>query len=184
MAIKKAEKSGNYIIRVRETKGKALQSAQLTFAKTIVSASEVTGQEDPLTTGVPLQISGNTLTFGLAKYQPRAFAVNLGGVVNVVPRFGSELRPSNRTVNVSMASAGVRRTIASFSIPEDQPIRSLSIIDVRGRLVRNLTQGDHVPGSLIWDGTNEHSRRVGVGTYLVRCVSGSASMSVRFAVLK
>jgi alpha-mannosidase len=74
-AVKMAENSDELIVRVRELQGKPADDVTIFFGGPVVSAREVNGQEEELGTAVSTQ---DKLTFSLAPYQPKAFAVRLG----------------------------------------------------------------------------------------------------------
>jgi len=73
-AIKKAERSDEIIVRVNETKGKALTAATLSMGNGIASAREVYASEEPIG---PATVSGGALQFELGKYGIKTFALTL-----------------------------------------------------------------------------------------------------------
>jgi hypothetical protein len=179
MAIKKAEKSSNYIVRVRETTGNPITGAKLIFpSTTITAASEVNGLEEAKGAA---QFSGSELTFDLAKYQPKTFSIKLGNVVGIGGKFDDLLRavPSNRVISVSLASA--RAAHAELRIPRGETVDAIAILDARGRMVRTLVKGgDAAPAeSLVWDGRNGAGRIVGPGVYFVSCLTDQGRIAAR-----
>jgi alpha-mannosidase len=171
MAIKKAEKSANYIIRVRETQGSAITGAKLTFpSATILSASEVSGIEDYKG---PAVFSGNDLTVDLTKYQPKAFSVQLGLPVAVTGRFADLMLPKPREVTLTIALASNRSARVEMKLPYGAKIRALSITDALGRVVRNLVvdQSATHASMIVWDGKDMNSQRVRTGVYFVTCMT-------------
>ncbi len=74
MAVKKAERSEQIIVRVRELDGRQAVGAKITFAVPITEAVEVDGQE--MSRG-KVHYDGAGLKFDLGPYQPKAFAVEL-----------------------------------------------------------------------------------------------------------
>jgi alpha-mannosidase len=74
MSLKKAERSDDIVVRVRETQGTRLSSARIWFAAEIESAVEVDGQEMPVGEAA---FTGNAVQFEIGGYQPKAFAVRL-----------------------------------------------------------------------------------------------------------
>jgi alpha-mannosidase len=82
MALKTAENSGATIVRVRELNGAAAPNVQMTFAKPVAAAAEVNGQEDVIGTG-GISFNGNTATFSLTGFQPKAFAITFGSTTRV-----------------------------------------------------------------------------------------------------
>lgn len=73
-ALKKAENGDEIIIRVIETKGKEAKNVQIAFAKEIVSAKELNGQEQLLGDA---NIKSGKLAFDLTPYRLKTFAVKL-----------------------------------------------------------------------------------------------------------
>lgn len=93
-AVKIAEQSDEVIVRVRELAGRPAQNMKLTFARPVLSAREVNGQEEELGSAAA---KGNSLSFSLTAYQPKAFAVRLSPNAGV-PRLESQ--PLNLTYNM------------------------------------------------------------------------------------
>jgi hypothetical protein len=65
------------------------------------------------------------------------------------------------------------RTSIQFDLDRSQSVQ-LTIFDLRGRVVRQLTSGLRPSGrhSEIWDGTDDAGHRVSTGVYLLRLVAG------------
>ena len=74
-ALKKAEDSGEVIIRLRELRGKPAAGVQVKMAAPILSAREVNGQEAPLG---PATVKNGVLTTDMGGFGLRAFALKLG----------------------------------------------------------------------------------------------------------
>ncbi len=74
MALKRAEASGEYILRLVELDGKPEPDVHVSFASPITSAREVNGQEQPL--GAANLKQGELVT-SFGAYQPRTFALRL-----------------------------------------------------------------------------------------------------------
>jgi alpha-mannosidase len=91
-ALKKAEDSDEIIVRVYELTGEDHESVAIRFPAGIVSAKEVNGVEEEI---APASFSGNQLTFSIAKYQPKTFAVKLS------PYSGRLANPSSDKVTLS-----------------------------------------------------------------------------------
>jgi alpha-mannosidase len=73
-ALKQAERSDEYIVRLYETTGQDVQQATVTFAADIVSAVEVNGVEDE--TGA-VAFSGRGLSFEIKPFGMKSFRVKL-----------------------------------------------------------------------------------------------------------
>jgi flagellar hook assembly protein FlgD len=58
---------------------------------------------------------------------------------------------------------------------------SLSVLDVHGRRVRTLVDGERAPGahSAIWNGTDQRGERAASGVYLIRLVAGELRATTR-----
>ncbi len=74
MALKRAEASDEYIVRITEMSGRAQPDVRLTFAAPVTAAREVNGQEQPLG---PATIDNGSLVTSLTPYTIRSFAVKL-----------------------------------------------------------------------------------------------------------
>lgn len=77
MAIKKAEESGYYILRVNELYGKEANSVSLTLPGKIVDAYEVNGQEKRIGNA---DFAGGNLNFNMTGFLMRSFAVRLENI--------------------------------------------------------------------------------------------------------
>jgi alpha-mannosidase len=74
LAVKKAELTGETIVRLVELDGKPQSNVRVSFAAPIASAREVNGQEQPVG---PATVSGGVLVTSFTAYQPRTFALKL-----------------------------------------------------------------------------------------------------------
>jgi alpha-mannosidase len=74
LAVKKAEKSDEVIVRLVELDGKPQSDVQLSFAAPIAEAREVNAQEQPVGAA---SLSNGVLTTSFSAYQPRTFALRL-----------------------------------------------------------------------------------------------------------
>ncbi len=96
MALKHAEASGEYVVRITEMSGRSQPDVRLTFAAPVVSAREVNGQEQPVG---PATIANGTLATSLAPYSIRSFAVKLG------PAPTQESAPASQAVPLAYDAA-------------------------------------------------------------------------------
>jgi flagellar hook assembly protein FlgD len=64
----------------------------------------------------------------------------------------------------------------SFRLTQAGMVR-LRVFDLRGRLVRTLTERGYAAGevSILWDGKDDAGRRQAAGTYLVQLDSGDVT---------
>jgi alpha-mannosidase len=101
-AVKKAENSSEWIVRLQELSGSS-QTAELTCASAILSAREVNGAEEPI---CPLSPVGGKLSVPLGAYAPKTVALTLAPAPIVVPKPASlpVALPFNRDVISSDAN--------------------------------------------------------------------------------
>jgi alpha-mannosidase len=187
VAIKKAEKSNNYIVRVRETMGGAIANAHLTFAQNILSLAEMSGAEDTITPASPAINSGNVMTFGLSKYKLRTFSVALTpALVANAPGWRAAALPQPSRLRISVRAESGRTTKATFNLGDKEIVRSLSIFDAKGRIIKKLVSngGVAITGIIVWDCTNMDSRKVPVGMYYLNCKTDRSHYSARLFVLQ
>ena len=82
MALKKAEASDEYILRLVELDGKPQPDVHISFASPITGAREVNGQEQPVGTA---EVEAGDLVTSFGAYQPRTFAIRLTPPKSNVP---------------------------------------------------------------------------------------------------
>jgi alpha-mannosidase len=129
LAVKKAEISDEVIVRLVEIDGREAKDVRVAFAKPLVAAREVNGQEMPL--GVATLASGVLVT-SFTPYQVRSFAVKLGAAPARVAA------PVSRSValpyDISVATHDGRPSEGSFDAnPNNQ----------------NASQGKALPAELL-----------------------------------
>ncbi|MCM1449120.1 MAG: discoidin domain-containing protein [Clostridiales bacterium] len=76
-ALKKAELSDEYIVRVYELTGKDHNDVRVEFPAAITSVREVNGLEEELPEASSVVTDGSTMAFAIGRYQPKTFAVTL-----------------------------------------------------------------------------------------------------------
>ena len=110
MAIKKAQKSNYYVVRVREASGAPISKAKLTFGANITSAVEMTGVEEIIPSASAITTSGADLTFDLTKYQPRTFAVTIAGspAITGAATPGAKMHSSSIPLTVSQQNRALK----------------------------------------------------------------------------
>lgn len=177
MAVKKAQSSNYYVVRVREAHGMAASDARLRFGAAITSAVELNGTEEAVVGGSAFSSSGQTLAFSLSRFQPRTFGVTLSGSpqVSTYPR-GSWYRGGPSTdIAVRMALPGHTST-ATFRLGLGETVKSIRVLNASGRLVKSLSEGQSPDCRLVaWDGRTDDGAGVGAGLYFV-CVRTSLSV--------
>jgi alpha-mannosidase len=183
MAFKKAEKSDDVIVRVRETTGSPIDNASITFPGNILAASEVYGTERARGTAT---FANNMLTFSLKGYEPKSFSVKLGEI-------------SAAAVGISPAAAGTgllsRRVCFSapgaktaFMLEGDEVVERAAIRRLDGRMVaailgRNSGAGEPVP--LNWNGrTSVNGNPAAPGMYLVEVTTGRRMLVAPFNIVR
>ena len=81
LALKKAEQSDEFVVRLVELDGKPQTNVNVSFASAIAGAREVNGQEQPVG---PATVKSGTLVTSFSAYQPRTFAVRLAPPPNKI----------------------------------------------------------------------------------------------------
>lgn len=83
LALKRAERSDEIILRVVELAGRTQPRVRVTFAAPVRAAREVNGQEFPVG---PARLEQGALVFTLRPYQLRSFALRLGPTPTPLPK--------------------------------------------------------------------------------------------------
>jgi alpha-mannosidase len=86
LALKKAERSDEIIVRLVELDGRPHHDVRVSFNVPIVAAREVNGQEQPLGA---VTVNGGALVTSFSAYQPRTFAVKIADPQTKVARVHS-----------------------------------------------------------------------------------------------
>jgi len=136
-AVKRAEASGELIVRLQELAGRPHEGVRLRFARPAVAVREVNGAEEPLaehgTGGAlpapppPLAVADDAVVLGFAPFRPRTLAVTLAPpeVIVTPPRSHPLPLPYNRDGVGDRAAPrdgdldGEGRTIAGDLLPEE-----------------------------------------------------------------
>lgn len=108
-AIKKTEKSDEYVIRLYETTGKNVQPVTLTFPTKIVGAKEINGIEDEIGSVIS---SGNSIKFEMKPYGIKSFKIKLAGSSINVETPASEM--IDLPCNIKAATYNAYRNIVNF----------------------------------------------------------------------
>ena len=109
LAVKKAERSDEVIVRLVELNGKPEPDVRISFAAPITAAREVNGQEQPVG---PATVIGGALVASFSAFQPRTFAVRLSGPASKVASVQST--PLTLQYDLSTASNGGDRSDGGF----------------------------------------------------------------------
>jgi alpha-mannosidase len=86
LALKKAEKGDEWILRLVELDGRRQTNVHVSFAAPIAAAREVNGQEQPVGSTT---IEDGALVTSFSAYQPRTFALKLGSAPAKLPEVHS-----------------------------------------------------------------------------------------------
>lgn len=146
-ALKKAENSPEIIVRLQELSGRA-QTAQLSFATPVLTARNVTGAEDPLSTLSP---SGGNLSVSLGAYQPMTLAITLAPPASLVDKPASAV--VNLPFNVDAISTDGNRTDGNFDAGYTYPAELMPPTIIRDGVTFQLgPTNDGAPNALACQG--------------------------------
>ncbi|MCL2650962.1 MAG: glycosyl hydrolase-related protein [Candidatus Azobacteroides sp.] len=108
-ALKKAEKSDYYVVRLYETTGKEAHNFELTFAGDILEANELNGMEDVIG---KTNFSGNKLTVDAGPFSMKTFGVKLKpGSAQLKP---AQSIPLDLKYNIKTATVNAFRSDANI----------------------------------------------------------------------
>ncbi len=129
LAVKKAENSDEWILRLVEIDGKRADAVRVTFAGPISSAREVNGQEQPLAAAT---VNKGELITSFTPYQVRSFAIKLAA--STAKLSSAQSQPVAIEYDLSVASRDGRPADGSFDAwPNNQ----------------NASQGKALPAELL-----------------------------------
>ena len=109
MALKKAERSDEIIVRLVELDGRPQPGVRISFAAPIASAREVNGQEQPVGSA---SIHDGALVTSFTAYQPRTFAVRLAAAPDAVR--GVHSTPVPLAYDLATATSDGAKSTAGF----------------------------------------------------------------------
>jgi alpha-mannosidase len=147
LALKKAELSGEIILRLVELDGKPQPSVKLQFASPLISAREVNGQEQPLA-DTPLH--DGSLVTSFSAFQPRTFAVKLAAAPAKVEAIQSE--PVELHYDLATASDGGAKSSSGFdgkgdALPAEMLPQQISFDGVQFQLAAAKTGSPNAIGA-------------------------------------
>ncbi len=102
LALKKAERSDEFIVRMVELDGRPANDVKLTFAGPLAAAREVNAQELPLDAAKPVNLVDGALVTSFTAYQPRTFALKFGAQPAQLSAMKSQ--PVSLTYDLAVAS--------------------------------------------------------------------------------
>ncbi len=111
MALKHAEASNEYVVRITEMSGRNQPDVRLTFAAPVTAAREVNGQEQPVG---PATVRAGALVTSLTPYSIRSFAVTLAPPAAREAAPGSE--PVALTYDRAVASNDGTHSVSGFNM--------------------------------------------------------------------
>jgi hypothetical protein len=113
----------------------------------------------------------------------QAAASEDGGGLQPVPTTGLDESRVNLFQNIPNPASGQARIL--FTLPREQQA-AVRILDVRGGLVRTLTDGPRPRGvhNVYWDGTDWRGRRASNGIYLYLLETEDATLSKKLTLLR
>jgi subtilisin family serine protease len=106
-------------------------------------------------------------------------------IVTQITGVAPNVRPIAYALGQNVPNPFNPRTTISFELPRGENVR-IGIYDVKGRLVKNLvsepmTWGRH---EVVWDGDDNHGRRVATGVYYYRIVAGDFTATRNMVLVK
>ena len=149
MALKKAEASDEFVVRLVELDGKPQNDVRISFAAPIAKAREINGQEQPVG---PATLTAGVLSTSFGAYQPRTFAVRLSAPKREVSNVSST--PVPLPYDIAAASTDGTRSTAGFdgkgdTLPAEMLPSQISFGGVRFELAK---PANGVPDALAADG--------------------------------
>ncbi|MCU0609519.1 MAG: hypothetical protein MUF22_07120, partial [Chitinispirillaceae bacterium] len=202
MALKKAgktdkpESNSDYVVRVREISGSGPSSVKLLFGYDILSAKETNGMEDDsgavdLTPG---GTSNNEIAFSINRFQIKTFKVSLGttyvqGATGIHSRGlvpGAIVSSEESAFTVKFAAHG-RLISAKFPLHGGELVRSVSITNMAGRLVRKLHSGPKMlaaASTLMWDGRYKGGVIVPPGVYVINVKTNQSDKCAKLQFIR
>ena len=182
-----ASTNKHYIVRVRETTGKPVSGASITFGAPILDASELNGFEDPKGAAT---FANSDLTFDLTAYQPKTFSVQLGVPSGIKQKYSPALGQNSGFRTVSVLAKSLHCAPVSIKVPLSAKIKSVEISDARGRLVRTLAQEEQLSAfgasgvGLSWDGADDNGKKANAGVYLITVSTDNGRISAKMPSLR
>lgn len=188
MALKKAELSNKYILRVRELRGENLTGAKVSFPSTVNTAVNVTGQEDEITAQSKLprvkpgavQKAGKDITFDLKPFQIRAFAVELNAT-------GAEGFPNKNNLKATIPfSVKVMQRKINFKLEPNEKVKSVFITNMAGRVISVLLNRATNVNSMhySWDGRNMGGNSISSGLYIINVLTDKHTLSQKISMVR
>lgn len=183
MTVKKAERTDEVVVRVREITGNRRQGVPITFSAPVTDARALNGVEEPI--GDNLQVSGNSIVFDINGFQPRTFGVSLGGITRTAhpESFLPSVKRGARMLIVTTPAHGGRSV--AFRVGARERVRDMYITDTQGRRVADLSPGGQPARDIVvWDGRNAAGTNAPAGAYVVHLSTGTSRRRARLMLAK
>ena len=189
MALKKAELSDKYVIRVRETRNENLTGAKISFRSNVTNVVNVTGQEDEITAQSVLPrvkpgavtASGKDITFDLSPFSIRAFAFTLDNPTNIYTV--TDHMNAKPTIPFSIQVLQKRLNFLLFA---DEKVQKVVVTNMAGKRIKVLhNNASNVNDALYrWDGKNSIGAYVSSGLYVVNVVTNKRHTSQKVPMVQ
>jgi alpha-mannosidase len=126
MALKKAERGDEYIVRLVEVAGRTAPGVQIRFAAPVTAAREVNGAEEP---AGPATVTAGALVTSFKAFQPRTFAVKLAAPAVKAPAV--ESRQIKLAPDVEVATKDGEKAPGGFALPAEMLPSELNYAGVK-----------------------------------------------------
>lgn len=90
----------------------------------------------------------------------------------------------NTIVKFSVIGAHFKPVTKNISLKQGENIRSISIVNMKGRVIRDLSLPSDNETLLTWDARNDKGRSVSAGTYILRIAGTKTEKAVKFNLSK
>jgi hypothetical protein len=90
----------------------------------------------------------------------------------------------NTTVTFSIAGYAFKPLTQKITLKHEENIKSITIMDVKGKVIQNLAPNENVKRGITWDGRNRNGKTVSTGTYVIKISGTKADKAVRFTLRK
>ena len=88
------------------------------------------------------------------------------------------------TVKFSVTGAHFKPVTRNISLKQGENIKSISIVNMKGRVIRNLSLPSNNEKLLTWDARNDRGRMVSAGTYILKITGTKTEKAVKFNLRK
>jgi len=101
------------------------------------------------------------------------------------PIKGSNCSPlKNTVVTFSITGSGFKPQTQTITLKQGEMVKSVSIIDLKGRVIRVLTLNESDKNNIAWDARNTNGNMVIPGAYLLKISGSKAVKAVRFTLIR